>query len=105
MGRFIVKLDSYYLEWSTIVDAPVTWGMSLSAFQDYYLHEYGNSGMKELPARLKRIEESGLSSAIGSFGIRFNRAGKDEAQLTRNEIIKWYCVRKEDPRYEEVDDG
>jgi hypothetical protein len=40
MGRFICKFedkdDVYYLEWSTVVDAPVTFGMSLEEFKEYY---------------------------------------------------------------------
>ena len=96
MGRYIVQLDSYYLEWSTIVDAPVTWGMSFSAFQDYYLREYGESGFEELDSRMKRVVKKG-HSAFGDFDIDFNRAGTDEACLSRDEIIEWYCVKCENP--------
>ena len=64
MGKYIINLDGYYMEWSTVVDAPVTWGMSLAAFQDYYLQEYGESEFSKLDERLdgksktwkKRIE-------------------------------------------------
>ena len=98
MGQYIVSLDGYYLEWSTIVDAPVTWGMSLSAFMDYYQQEYGNKGMAELDARLARVAKNGHSARHKNFSIAYNRAGKDEEQLTQVEIVEWYCVRKEDPR-------
>ena len=98
MSTYIVNLDGYYLEWSTVVDAPVTWGMSLSAFMDYYQNEYGVAGMNELDVRLARVTKKGNSAIGGRFSVGYNRAGLNESQLTRAEIVEWYCVRKEDPR-------
>jgi len=102
MGRFIVKLSDnefnyYYLEWSTVSDAPVTWGMSIDTFKGYYQAEYGDSGMSDLPSRLARVNENGHSS-FGNFDTDYNRAGYKESCLTQAEIIEWYCVKKEDPR-------
>lgn len=68
MGRYIIRITDdtdkkdYFLEWSTIVDAPVTYGMSLEEFEQYYRHEYGESGMRELPGRLERVKENGTSA-------------------------------------------
>jgi len=31
MPRYIIKLEDYYLEWSTVVDAPVTFGATWAA--------------------------------------------------------------------------
>lgn len=43
MGRAIIKLNDgkrdWYLEWSTVVDAPVTYGMSLKGLK---AHEKSN---------------------------------------------------------------
>ena len=97
MGRYIVNLDQYYLEWSTIVDAPVTWGMSLSAFMDYYQKQYGVAAMDKLDARLARVSKKGNSATSRHFSIGYNRAGPNETQLTKDEIIEWYCIKRKNP--------
>lgn len=97
MGRFIVKLEDYYLEWSTIVDAPVTFGMSLEQFKEYYQGEYGRSSMVDLERRLERAEKFGTSSLNDSRTdelIAGNRAGPNETSLTVEEIVKAYCLRE-----------
>lgn len=100
MGRFILKITDdkakkdYYLEWSTIVDAPVTYGGSLKQFKDYYKNKYGESGMKELPERLKRVNKTGCSSMMGDKAEDFfncNRAGKNETQLDKEGLLDNYC--------------
>ena len=96
MGRYIIKLEEFYLEWSTIVDAPVTYGMKIDDFKEYYKEEYGSHGMKDLPDRLERIEENGVSAYppdndLDSL-LAYNRAGKNESVLTKEEIIKEYCI-------------
>lgn len=48
MPRYIIKIKDKYFEWSTIVDAPVTNGMSLTEFRSYYQSEYGEDAMKNL---------------------------------------------------------
>lgn len=100
MPRYIIKLEDkkfkvdYYLEWSTIVDAPVTYGMSLEDFKLYYEHEYGQVGKEGLPARMHRVEGKGVSSEIDDNVmdlIRHNRAGKNESTLTHEMILENYC--------------
>ena len=99
MATFIVKMDGshgpFYLEWSSVVDAPVTYGMTLDEFKDYYRHEYGERGMEKLPERLARVEAIG-TSAIGYNTlddlIGFNRAGKGESILSKDELYRQYCV-------------
>jgi hypothetical protein len=98
MPRYIVRLDdagiAYYLEWSTIVDAPVTSGGTLEEFQQYYRDQYGASGRRELPERLERVNRMGVSWAWreGTVDdlIRCNRAGAGETCLTREQIIDHY---------------
>lgn len=101
MSRTICKLTDteanidYYFEWSSIVDAPVTYGQPLEYFKKYYQKEYGNSGMKEIDERLKRVEEFGTSSYFNkSFDdlIIVNRAGEHETQLTKQQILEKYCI-------------
>ena len=97
MGKYIIKLGDYYLEWSTVVDAPVTYGMTLDEFKGYYEWEYGQQGMYTLPGRLERVEEKGTSCYDDSdvdATIIGNRAGPDETELTKDEIYRAYCLRQ-----------
>lgn len=100
MPRFICKVaseeQSWYLEWSTVVDAPVTYGMSLEEFKEYYKDEYGRSSLDELAKRLERVEVKGTSSMIHESAedvMDWNRAGKDGSSLSRQQIIDVYCTR------------
>lgn len=103
MPRFIVRLtDSgkdYYLEWSTVVDAPVSYGMPRREFQQYYRERYGFSGYP-LAKRLERADtDSRCSSLVGHTLdelISSNSAGDHEACLTLEEIIQRY-VRERPP--------
>ena len=98
MPRYILKLDEWYFEWSTIVDAPVTYGMTLEDFKNHYRFEYGKQGMKGLPARLERVEESGTSAIPRQTAdelITFNRAGDMEANLSKELILKEYILQEE----------
>lgn len=95
MGRFIVKLREHYLEWSTIVDAPITYGMTLDELKEYIRDEYGNEGMEQLPARLERLEAKGTSALheqSAESAIWLNRAGPDESTLTMMGIYRHYCL-------------
>lgn len=99
MPNYIIKLDDYYLEWSTIVDAPISWGMKLEEFKKYYKEFYVLSD-SNLEDRLKRVEEKGTSAFLGKLDdvIKNNRAGKNETCLTKEEIIEWYCIKKEESK-------
>ena len=97
MGKFIVKLGDFYFEYSTIVDAPTTFGMTLDDFKTYYQHQYGAEGMRGLGIRLKRLEKTG-TSAFGDRDVdqtlAGNRAGPNETTLTPDEILRAYCLRE-----------
>lgn len=97
MPRYLVKLEDYYLEWSTIVDAPVTFGMKLDEFEKYYQEMYGIEGVRNLPYRLERVEMFGTSSITPTSAeemIKGNRAGPNEEPLTVDEIFKAYCLQQ-----------
>ena len=105
MSRYICKFEdhgkSYYLEWSTIVDAPVTNGMSLDEFKAYYAGRYDTVGTRGLDERLERVEAKGTSSQIHDSLdqlIAHNRAGPKEENISKQQIIKLYCT---DPNTEE----
>lgn len=105
MPTFIVEIrdgdDRWLLEWSTVVDAPVTFGMSEDAFRAYYREEYGRHGYEnEFEQRMARVRASGTSHRGGESPLdlmRFNRAGHHETQATPTEIVEWYCRRQEEP--------
>lgn len=98
MGTFIIKMRDYYLEWSTVMDAPVTFGMSLPEFKKYYRAEYGRWGMEDLEGRLERVEEHGSSARLGFHRppelFHGNCAGPDESELAKDEIFTAYCLRE-----------
>ncbi len=100
MGIAIIKLGGMYLEWSSVVDAPITFGMKLAEFEAYYLDEYGCEEMRNLPARIARVNAKGTSAYYDysvDDTIRMNRAGPDEIPLKKAEIIEWYCRRRKQP--------
>lgn len=98
MPHYIVKLQTQngprYLDWSTVVDAPVTHGMTLQAFKTWYREERGAEGMRTLPDRLKRVESKGVSAldyvSVDEL-ISHNRAGPKETCLTYAQLVARYC--------------
>lgn len=101
MGRYILKLDTpdgpRYLEWSTVVDAPVTYGMPLDEFKRYYRKAYRCATDSNLTHRLERVEQCGTSSVHHENArdvVAHNRAGKNETRLTYEQIVEFYCVRR-----------
>jgi hypothetical protein len=97
MARVIIKLDDFYLEWSTVSDGPRTCGLSLSEFKEYYLEEYGRHGYRGLEDSLARVEDQGVSSVMRrtpEHYLAHNRAGPKECKLTKAEVIQAYCLRE-----------
>ncbi len=103
MPQYILKMSSegrdFYLEWSTVVDAPVTYGMPLEEFKEYYRQEYGQEGfddqvMQRLSQRLERVERTGCSAHGKDIDtiLLGNRAGENETELTKSEIFRRYCL-------------
>lgn len=91
MGKAIVKIKDLYFEWS--VDAPVTYGMTKQELFDFIKEEYGNEGLKELPARLERVEKTGTSFYYGNTIeelVSNNRAGANEECLSLDDLYKQY---------------
>jgi len=97
MPRMLVKIKDKYFEWSTVVDAPVTFGMTKEELSDYIKEEYGRQGMRDLEKRLERVDENGTSvipPCTLSDIIKSNRAGPDESELTEEEIYIAYGLQK-----------
>lgn len=96
MGRYIIKLGDRYLEWSSVSDAPISYGMTLGELQEHIKDQYGAEGLRSLPARLERVEGKGTSamdSESATATIWLNRAGPKESQLHRDEIEEFYVRR------------
>ena len=95
MGRTLVKMTKgdrvCYLEWSSIVDAPVAGGFTLEELKSYIIDCYGADGVAYLPSRLKRCDLYGHSALDRDHKtwqeyVSFNRAGENEKQLTPDEL-------------------
>jgi len=97
MPKIICHLpNGNFLEWSTVVDAPTTYGMPRGEFDQYALQCYGSNYFEnEHPIRMKRALENGTSSHP-PIGVSFeklaahNRAGPNESCLSIDEIIARY---------------
>ncbi len=92
MGTYIIKLDNQYLLWSTVVDAPVSYGMKTQ--NDVALElEMRGQYTRNFPERMERVEKNGISATDHTLEelFKFNRAGPNESCLTKAEIIAQYC--------------
>ena len=107
MPRYIVKMErgglSRYMEWSTIVDAPITRVMSLEEFKQHHQEEYGRRGVAYFDDRMARVEKTGTSAYGDDLEDlwRCNRAGDKESHLTKDEI--WAKYHDERPKGMEED--
>lgn len=100
--------QAYYLEWSTVSDAPTTLGMTKEEFREYYQKEYGLDGIRRhYEEKMELVEEKGISSRFYKNVnelIYNNRAGPNEENLTKEEIIEHYCDVKEKSKETEPDE-
>lgn len=94
MSRFFVKLIKndipLYLVWSTVVDSPVSDGMPLEQFREYFLKSRGQDYTEYFEENIIRADKN-YEENLERIDA-FNRAGGDEEQLTIEEIIEFYCT-------------
>jgi len=94
MPRFLLRLDDdLFVEWSTVVDAPVTYGMTLNEVKGW-LEADGTRAEVDKPAALERLLTTGTSHIdVDQFGpdsaIVCNRAGPGEKHLSKSELIAY----------------
>lgn len=94
--KYICKINTggkdRYFEWSTVSDAPITYGMSIEEFRRYYQRTYGEEGMQWLEKWMPNIEAGGCSFPGVTLDelIRSNRAGTNEKKLTKRQLIVKY---------------
>lgn len=97
MPSVIVKLDGKYLEWSSVVDAPTTYGMTRDAFEVWYRDKYGRVSMVDFERRMARVEAKGTScmdaSSVDEL-VAGNRAGVEETELSMEQIVEHYVHRR-----------
>lgn len=96
MPTYIAKFpNGLLLEWSTVVDAPITELMREDEFVEYYRESYGKQGLAGLEERMERVRMKGVSSMVHSslkdLVSGYNRAGPDETYLSIDEIMEAYA--------------
>lgn len=81
-----------YMIWSTIVDAPLTFGCSLDDIFRVWRERHGAQGVEVLKQDLAIHGFDSLDTVITC-----NRAGKNETCLSRQQIIDYYLERRSNP--------
>lgn len=95
MGRYIIKINDKFFLWSTVVDAPITYGLTIDKLTEFIRFEYGQRGVDDLLERLRRVEAKGHSAHFDMTLdelLNGNRAGENETTLTVDEIYQKYAV-------------
>jgi pyrroloquinoline quinone (PQQ) biosynthesis protein C len=92
MNRCLIKIKNKYFEWSSVVDAPTSDGMSREELDDFVKTRHGKNEAEHLDEVLKLVDELGTSiEGVGVAElISGNRAGDNEEELTMEEIYKAY---------------
>lgn len=86
--------ELFYLVWSSIVDAPITRGLTKQGLIDWIKEKYGSEGLKSVD--FERLESIGTTSMFDKSvhdTIAYNRAGDGETQLDYSGIIEKYCSK------------
>ena len=97
MPRYVVKLkEDGYVEWSTVVDAPVTYMVTRDCMLAHLDTEYGRSSFDENRQRLERADKNGTSChsdlSVEDL-ISCNRAGDKEQYITLAEILERFDLK------------
>jgi hypothetical protein len=108
MGKMIAEFGGRYLEWSSVVDAPVTYLMTEEELKEHLLQTYGyEEGLNRLEERLARVRKQGTSSQIGDTKkdlLRNNRAGdKEKCVKTEEEMVERYGTPSDDEQADPID--
>src|SRR5262245_46149389 len=110
MPKYIIRLpnpddpDDYrYLHWSTIVDAPTTYGMTRVELEAFTLEWDGKNGLEDLAERLARADRYGISaqpagSTTWEREVSGNSAGPNETELDHRGIWQRYVVERPGPQ-------
>lgn len=98
MGRYICHHEGFFFEWSTVVDAPVTYAMPREEFEQYYREEYGRANLYDFEKRMERAVNTGTSAHRETLAdlIRTNRAGPRDGRLSFKALLKMLHDRPEE---------
>jgi len=105
MGRTIIKINDWYLIWSSIMDAPIAC-CTKDELNDV-IAEFFKSSQTTIERMLANLRLTGSSSLIGSSAnaiIACNRAGPGEKALTKDEIYRAYCLKEKLDGWSPYDD-
>jgi len=93
MGHILIKLKSTpeiencYLIYSTIVDAPITYGATKKQIRNWYKKEYGRQGLEGMDNRFEKAENKDWVMRV----IALNRAGENGKHLSYKKMTEHYC--------------
>lgn len=99
MARHILyhKKKDLYMIWSTVVDAPISWPMTLDELKAEWSSEISEQ-------RLQRAQERGTSSMLdGSMEatMEYNRAGPNETHMNPKSVWNFYAKERKHIEQEE----
>lgn len=106
MSKFIVRLvdgdEPRYVEWSTVVDAPITYLMTRDELQEFLIEDAveraREEAIRDWPLRMARVDATGTSAygrGDADDEISCNRAGPDESHLPTRQAIAEYLREQE----------
>ena len=97
MGVSICHHQGHWFAYSSIVDAPITYGLTADELREWWRDEYGRRDMAHLETRMERALEYGTDHIrredLADL-IRMNRAGFKGTNLTLDQMIQIYCVER-----------
>lgn len=93
MARGIIHYNGVYNVWSTVVDSPLfVSGFTRRMIEQWAQEEYGNQGLKDLPARLELAHKQGTDDTGPGLTlddlIEVNRAGPNESHMSKDDFLK-----------------
>jgi hypothetical protein len=98
MSRFSMVLNDgerdWYLLYSTVVDAPVSRGMTFEEYLDFYEKSNGEKlTPEEIEEKKDLFKKNGTDFQFEEVGslLKCNRAGIDEQCANKEEILEYYC--------------
>lgn len=97
MGRYLVQLDKYVVEWSTIVDGPLTEPLTRKEMERHLVKQYGIEGTRDLKERFERLDRKGTTSMFhesAEAAVRNNRAGPNESRISYDDLVAWAKSRR-----------
>jgi hypothetical protein len=99
MPNYIIHKDGAYNFYTTITEgACYQEALTLEEVHDITRQQYGEEGLKELPARLERAHRTGCSGHDWTLDdcIESNRQGSSETTMPREEFIRRYLTLSPD---------